>query len=49
MTAVGEVFQNTLHHALSIHPTHTAWLRTKGDVMYSKHVLYISVCIIILQ
>ncbi|GFW91596.1 integrator complex subunit 8 [Trichonephila clavipes] len=34
MMAVGEVFQNTLHHALSIHPTHTAWLRTKGDVMY---------------
>ncbi|XP_054721357.1 integrator complex subunit 8-like isoform X2 [Uloborus diversus] len=35
MTAVGEVFQSTLHHALSIHPTHTAWLRTKGDVMYA--------------
>ncbi|XP_042907329.1 integrator complex subunit 8 isoform X2 [Parasteatoda tepidariorum] len=34
MMAVGEIFQNTLHHALSIHPTHTAWLRTKGDVMY---------------
>ncbi|KFM78084.1 Integrator complex subunit 8, partial [Stegodyphus mimosarum] len=34
MTAVGEVFQSTLHHALNIHPTHTAWLRTKGDVMY---------------
>ncbi|CAL1286239.1 unnamed protein product [Larinioides sclopetarius] len=34
MASVGEVFQNTLHHALSVHPTHTAWLRTKGDVMY---------------
>ncbi|GIY33509.1 integrator complex subunit 8 [Caerostris darwini] len=34
MSAVGEIFQNTLHHALSIHPTHTSWLRTKGDVMY---------------
>ncbi|XP_035217929.1 integrator complex subunit 8-like isoform X2 [Stegodyphus dumicola] len=34
MTAVGEIFQSTLHHALNIHPTHTAWLRTKGDVMY---------------
>lgn len=33
-TNVGEAFQGTLQHALSIHPTHSSWLRTKGDVMY---------------
>ncbi|KAG8179600.1 hypothetical protein JTE90_025765 [Oedothorax gibbosus] len=32
--AVGEMFQSTLYHALSIHPTHTAWLRIAGMVMY---------------
>lgn len=37
VTAVGEIFQNTLHHALSVHPTHTAWLRIEGDVMYGVY------------
>ncbi|XP_067145057.1 integrator complex subunit 8 [Centruroides vittatus] len=34
--AVGDALHEVLGHALTIHPTHSSWLKTRGDFMYVR-------------